>query len=340
MEKIVTFGEMMLRLTPVNHQRILQTNQYEASYGGAEGNVAVSLSLLGEDASLVSKVPDNLIGESLIEKLLGFGVNTDNILRGGPRLGTYYFERGASLRNTNVTYDRKYSSFAQSKAKEYDWPKILQGTKYFYFSGITPAISPETEKAVLLACKYCHKHHIQVICDLNYRAKLWSTQRAQETMNKLMKYVDICLAHDEDFEASLGIKAFNGDMKHGISQKQNYIQGMKKIIQKFPQCKTVASILRNVNSVEDSQWTALMINNNQVFQAPIYHMHVLEGVASGDAFGTGLIHALIHRFSKQKAISYALAASVLKLTIEGDFNLVSDNEIRALMEKNKTKMGR
>lgn len=333
MKKIVTFGEMMLRLKPQENERIIQSSQFSALYGGAEANVAVSLSLLGDHAQFVSKFPDHAVGQAALGTLRRYGVDTSQVLLGGPRLGIYFFEKGASIRNTSVVYDRAGSSFAVSKAAEYDWDNILADADYFYFSGITPAISAELTQAILSACQFCLNHQIKVICDLNYRGKMWTPQQAQATMNQLMPYVDICLAHDEDFEASLGIKAFDGDMSHGIEQKDDFISGMKAIMAKYPNIKTVASVLRDIYSVEDSQWMALMIDHGQVFETPIYQIHVWEGVAAGDAFGAGLIHGLVKNYNPQDCLNFALAASVLKLTISGDLNLVNEKEILEVMNK-------
>ncbi|MBA1393286.1 sugar kinase, partial [Lactobacillus sp. XV13L] len=181
MQKVVTFGEMMLRLKPQENERIIKANQFSALYGGSEANVAVSLSLFGDQAQFVSKVPNHAVGQAALGTLQRYGVDTSQVLQGGPRLGIYFFEKGASVRNTSVVYDRAGSSFAVSQAAEYDWPTILAGAKYFYFSGITPAISAEMTQAVLLACQYCSQHDIKVVCDLNYRGKMWSTKAAQAT---------------------------------------------------------------------------------------------------------------------------------------------------------------
>ncbi|WEV43607.1 sugar kinase [Lactobacillus sp. ESL0684] len=333
MKKVVTFGEIMLRLKPPENQRIIQTESFSGLYGGAEANVATSLAILGDQVQFVSKVPDNSVGQAAIGTLRRYGVDVAAIHQGGPRLGIYFFEKGASVRNTSVVYDRSNSSFATAKADEFDWSAILQTADYFYFSGITPAVSPEMFTAVLTACQYSAEHGIKVVCDLNYRGKMWSQAAAQTAMSQLMPYVNICLANDEDFEASLGIKAFDGDMSRGIEQKAEFINGMKAITSNYPNCQTVASVLRNIKSVEDSEWMALMVDHGHVFETPIYKMHVWEGVASGDAFGAGLIHGLLHNFDEQARIDYAIAASVLKLTISGDLNLVTDSEIRAVMDK-------
>lgn len=331
MKKVVTFGEMMLRLKPLDHQRILQTSQFEAVYGGAEANVAISLALLGDQAAFMTKFPDNLLGQTALSNLRKYNVNTDQIIYGGPRLGVYYFEKGASVRNTNVVYDRAGSSFALSEATEYDWPEILKDTDYFYFSGITPAISDQLFQAVLAACQYCHENGVTIICDMNYRGKMWSQEKAQAAMGQLMHYVNICIANDEDFEETLGIRAFDGDMTRGIDQRHDFEAAMREVTKRYPNCTIVASVLRNIYSVEKSQWTGLLLRDGKFYEAPVYDMHVMEGVAGGDAFSGGLIHSLVHDFPAQEMINYATAASVLKLTISGDQNLVSDSDIRSVM---------
>ncbi|WP_125604835.1 sugar kinase [Lapidilactobacillus bayanensis] len=330
MKKVLTFGEMMLRLKPDGNKRIVQADSFEASYGGAEANVAVSLSLLGDHADYLTKLPENLLGETALGTLRKYGVNTDKILRGGPRLGIYFFEKGASVRSTNVVYDRAGSSLAESQTTEYDWPTLLADVDYFYFSGITPAISDELQQAILSACKYCAAHNITVVSDMNYRGKMWSPEKAQAVMGELMQYVNICLANDEDFESSLGIEAFDGDETRGIVQKASFKAGMVAVAKRYPNCHTVASVLRNIYSVESSQWMGLLLKDGQFYESPVYDMHVMEGVASGDAFGAGLIHGFVHDFAPQDMIEYAIAASVLKLTISGDLNLVSDQDIMAI----------
>ncbi len=209
--KVLSFGEMMLRLKTPGNERILQTQSYEATYGGAEANVAVSLALLGDEVSYLSKFPNNPLGQAAKSTLQKYGVDTSKILTGGDRLGIYFFEKGASVRSTNVVYDRAYSAFSQVAQTEFDWPTIFKDVDYFYFSGITPAISPDLEQAALAACEYCKQQGIPVVCDLNYRAKMWSPEQAQKVISKIMEYVTICIAHDEDFEATLGIQAFDGD---------------------------------------------------------------------------------------------------------------------------------
>lgn len=338
--KVTTFGEVMMRLKPPSHERILQAHSYEATYGGAEANVATSLALLGDEVSFVTKLPNNLLGEAALSTLRRYGVATKDVIRGGDRLGLYFFEKGASVRATNVVYDRANSAFATAAATEFDWPTLLKDTDVFYFSGVTAAVSHELAQAVLAACRYCNENKIQVVCDLNYRGKMWTPAESQAFMNEAMQYVNVCLAHDEDFEASLGIKAFDGDMAHGIAQKEQYEAAMKEITERFPNCHTVASVLRNIYSVEDSEWMAMLYQDGTFYETNTYKMHIMEGVASGDAFGAGFVHGLLHGFAPQEKVRYALAASVLKLTITGDLNLVSDAEIRSVMKEESANVKR
>lgn len=332
MKKIVTFGEMMMRLKPSNMRRVLQANQFDVDYGGSEANVAVSLSLFGDGAAYVSKFPENILGQAAINKLREFGVDTSRVLHGGPRLGMYVFEKGHSVRSTKVTYDRAGSSFASSKATEYDWSKLLAGADYFYFSGVTPALSAELRQAVLNACEYCKENGIKVACDLNFRGKLWTPEEAQAFMKKVMPYLTICLVNDEDFEQSLGIHAFDGDMSHGIEQKTTFENGMREIVKRYPNVKVVASVLRNIQSVDKSTWMGLVLKDGKFTESPAYKVDVLEGVAGGDAFGGGLMHGILNDFDNQKLVDYAIAASVLKLTVLGDLNVTTEADVRAVME--------
>lgn len=329
--KVLTFGEMMLRLKTVGNERISQAHAFEATYGGAEANVAVSLALLGDQVDYLSKFPQNILGQTATNVLRSYGVGTSKLLTGSGRLGIYFFEKGASLRPSNVVYDRADSVFAKTQATEFDWGRIFWDVDYFYFSGITPAISPELETAVLTACAYCNQQQIPVVCDLNYRSKMWSPEKAQTVMEKVMAYVTICIAHDEDFEATLGIKAFDGDEARGIDQQASFKAAMQKVRQQYPNCQMVASILRNIYSVETSHWQALLLADDTFYESETYELHVMEGVAAGDAFSAGLLHGLLHDYEPQKLLQFALGASVLKLTITGDLNLVSEAEIEQVI---------
>lgn len=338
--QFTSFGEIMLRLQPNNFNRIIQSNNFDVQYGGAESNVAVSLSLLGDQASYITKLPDNSLGNAALYRLRGLGVDTTQIIRGGNRIGIYFFEKGASVRNSNVIYDRKYSAFSTSLREEYDWDTLLKGTDYFYISGITPAISAELQNIVLEAARYCKKKDITVIYDANYRSKMWSAAEAQSFSKKIMPFVSICFAHDEDFESSFGIPAFNGDMANGICQKEQFKKAITQLTNQYPNIQIVGSVLRNVYSVESSEWMALLFENNNFFESSKYKLHVLEGVAAGDAFAAGIIHGLIRHYPAQKQLDFAIANSINKLTIHGDFNLASESEVTSLSRSVTPKMSR
>ena len=336
--KILTFGELMLRLKTPEHLKILQADTFEASYGGAEANVAVSLATLGNDVSYVTKVPEHQVGQAAINEIRRFGVDTTRVLRGGGRVGIYYFEKGTNIRPTSVVYDRAYSAIAMAEAEEFDWEKLLEGVDLFYFSGITPAISCEIEKTLESALMLCKEKKIQVVCDLNYRGKMWSAKDAQRVMRRLMSYVDVCIANDEDFESSLGIPAYDGDMSRGIEQIESYKEGMLEIQKQFPNCKVVASVLRNLYTVED--WMGIYLKDGKFYESPVHKVHSFEAVGAGDAFGAGLIHAMAHDFAPQRTIDFAISASVLKLMIQHDANVVSEKEIEQIMKQGGTNLQR
>mgnify|MGYP002409819136 FL=1 len=331
--KILTFGEPLLRLKPPDHLRIAQAASFEAAYGGAEANAAVSLALLGDDAAYLTKLPANPLGDAVLGSLRRFGVDTSRILRGGPRLGVYYFEKGTDLRPASVVYDRAGSSAATAKRGEFDWPALLDGIGCFYFSGITPAVSGELAGAVEDAVSCCRRLGIPVVCDLNYRAKLWAPEKARAVMTGLMESVDVCLANDEDFNASLGIRAFDGDLSHCIDQADSFRAAMREITKTFPHCGTVASILRNARSTEEGDWMAILLRDGRFYETPVRRVRAMEGVGAGDAFGAALTHCLLRGDGPQDMIDFAFAASLLKLTVAGDQNLVGEAEIRSVMKK-------
>lgn len=331
--KALTFGELMLRLKPPDHTRILQTSSYEATYGGAEANVAVSLALQGDETAYLTKLPNNPLGEAALGALRRYGVDTSRVLRGGPRIGIYFFEKGSDIRPTSVVYDRAGSSVASASHREFDWPAILEGIGVFYFSGVTPAVSDELAAALEEGLVCCRELGVRVVCDLNYRGKLWSPEKARSVMGRLMRYVDVCIANDEDFESSLGIRAFDGDLSHGLEQIEEYRAGMAEIMRQYPNCTMVASILRNVYDVERGDWKAIVLSGGRYYESPVRSVRAVEGVGAGDAFGAGILHCLMHGFGPQETAEYSLAASVLKLMIPGDQNLVSEAEIRAQMKK-------
>lgn len=326
---VLAFGELLLRLSPPGHLRIEQAHSFDARYGGAEANVAVSLALQGDAAAYVTVVPDNRIGDCAVRSIAQWGVDMSRVMRGGDRLGTYYMEFGASVRSNAVVYDRKYSAVSMANPAAYDWDALLDGVDTFYVSGVTPALSDGCARAVRDALGACRAKGITTVCDLNYRGKLWTPDQAQRVMCSLMPLVDVCVANDEDAPSALGVSCVTGSLARGIDERDSYVLMANDIYEQYG-CHTVASVIRNVSSVEKSSWMGMLYTNDQAWFSAVHDVHVLEGVAAGDAFCAGLLHALVHDMPPQEAIDYAIAASVLKLTVHGDANLVTADEIAAV----------
>lgn len=329
--KVVTFGELMLRLAPEGYLRFIQSNKFEATFGGAEANVAVSLANYNQDVSFVSKLPNNEIGQMAINSLRQYGVNTSHVIRGGNRVGIYYCEKGASQRPSKVIYDRAYSSIALAKKEDFDWDKIFEDANWFHFTGITPALSKEVAEITLEACKAAKEKGIVVSCDLNFRKKLWSNKEANETMSKLCKYVDICIANEEDAKDVFAIEAKDTDINTGKLNKEGYVSVAEQLCQRF-NFKYVAITLRESISANDNNWSAMLYNakEGKAYFSKKYAIHIVDRVGGGDSFGAGLIYALRNSYKDQDAIEFAVAASCLKHSIEGDYNLVSLEEVKAL----------
>lgn len=333
MKKVVTFGELMLRLAPENYLRFLQATKYQATFGGAEANVAVSLANYGIDAAFVTKLPEHEIGQSVINSLRQFGVDTSKIVRGGDRVGVYYCEKGASQRPSKVIYDRANSSIATSKESDFDWDKIFDGVEWFHFTGITPALSDSTAAITLDACKAAKAKGIAVSCDLNFRKKLWSKEKACTVMSKLCQYVDYCIANEEDAKDVFGIEADNTDIDSGKLDRNGYISVAKKLTERF-NFKGVAITLRESFSANDNNWSAMFFSDDKAVFSKKYAIHIVDRVGGGDSFGGGLIYSLLSGYEPQKAIDFAVAASCLKHSIEGDYNMVSISEVEALANGN------
>ena len=329
--RTLCFGEMLLRLSPADHLRIEQASAFDARYGGAEANVALSLALQGDDAAYLSVIPANRIGDCAVRSLAMWGVDTSRVIRSGDRLGVYFMEFGASERPNAVVYDRKYSAISLATPDQYDWDAILDGIDLLYFSGVTPALGESCVEALLDGLKACRARGITVACDLNYRGKLWTPAHAQAVMRELLPFADIVFAHDEDASATLGITNGSGSLEHGIEERDAYVKTAREICAAYG-CKMVASVIRNIQNVNRSQWMAILYDaaRDEHWFSPVHDVHVLEGVAAGDAFGAGLLHALAADMAPQDAVDYAIAASVLKLTIRGDSNLVTADEIAAV----------
>lgn len=331
--KVVTFGEIMLRLNPAGFLRFVQANHFEASYAGGEANVAVSLAGYGVDASFVSKVPTNEIGQSAVNSLRRYGVDTSMIVRGGPRLGIYFIEKGASQRASKVIYDRAGSSIALATAEEFDWEKILSNADWFHFTGITPALGGQCPQICFEAVRMAKQMNIVVSCDLNYRKKLWSKQEAKAGMSKLSPYIDLCIANEEDIADVFDIHPANTDIESGNLDKQAYSSVASQLASIYGFDK-VAITLRESISASVNNWGAMLYHKGVSYFSQTYNVHIVDRIGGGDSFGGALIYALMNSYDCQAAVDFAAAASCLKHSIECDFNLVSVDEVHDLTDGN------
>ena len=329
MGKIVTFGEIMLRLAPEGYYRFVQASTLGATYGGGEANVAVSLSNYGMDAAFVTKLPKHEIGQAAINELRRYGVDTSMITRGGDRVGIYFLEKGASQRPSKVSYDRAGSAIAKAESADFDWNKIFEGVEWFHFTGITPALGDNVAQICLEACKAAKSKGITVSCDLNYRKNLWTREKAGQVMAGLMEYVDVCIANEEDASDVFGIKADNTDVTTGKVNHEGYKDVARKLADQFG-FKKVAITLRGSISANDNNWAAMLYTDGEYFFSKNYLIHIVDRVGGGDSFGAGLIYACMNGCSAQDTIEFAVAASCLKHTIEGDLNQVSVDEVKKL----------
>ena len=335
--KIVTFGELMLRLQPYNYERFVQCDHVEFTFGGGEANVAVSLANYGMDAAFVTKLPAHAIGQSAVNSLRRYGVDTSMIVRGGDRVGIYFNEKGASQRPSKVIYDRAHSAIAEAKPEDFDWEKIFEGADWFHFTGITPALNPTVASICLDACKAAKENGVKISCDLNFRKKLWSREEANKTMSELCKYVDVCISNEEDAHDVFGIDAENTDIAGGKLNHEGYKSVARQLAEKFG-FEKVAITLRSSISANDNDWAALLYDakSGEYCFSKSYHMHIVDRVGGGDSFGGGLIYSCLNGYSTQDAVEFAVAASCLKHSIEGDFNMVSVDEVKALAGGNGT----
>lgn len=333
MSRVVTFGEIMMRLNPPGYQRFPQARQLEVSYAGGEANVAVAAANYGLESVFVSKVPANDFGQSAVNTLRAFGVDTRFVARGGPRLGVYFVEKGASQRSSKVIYDRAGSSAALALRADYDWDRIFDGATWFHFTGITPALGGENPGICLEACEAAKAHGLTVSCDLNYRKKLWSREDAGRVMGALLPYVDVCIANEEDAADVFGIRADHSDVAGGKLDYDAYVQVAEQIAARFG-CKKVAITLRGSISASDNDWSGMLYAAGKAVFAPTYRVHLVDRVGGGDSFGGALIYALSSGYEAQDAINFAVAGSCLKQTIEFDFSLVSVDEVKSLAAGN------
>ena len=335
MSKIITLGEIMLRLAPNGYYRFFQNDQMQATFGGGEANVAVSLANYGMDAAFVTKLPTHAIGQAAVNSLRGLGVDTSGIVRGGDRVGIYYLEKGASQRGSVCIYDRAHSAIQEASPSDFDWDAIFEGADWFHFTGITPALGPDSPEVCLAAVKAAKARGITVSCDLNYRKKLWSKERAREVMSELMPYVDVVIANEADADDVFGIRAEGADVENGKISRDGYIGVAKRICERFGS-KKVAITLRESISASRNNWSGMLYDaqSAQACFSPEYEIQIVDRVGGGDSFGGGLIYALMNGYADQDAVNFAVAASCLKHSIEHDFNLVSLEEVKALAAGN------
>lgn len=328
--RVITFGEIMLRLAPQGYYRFFQNNNFEATFGGGEANVSVSLANYGIETAFVTKLPAHEIGQAVIRDLKSFGVDTSAIVRGGERVGIYYLEKGASQRASNVIYDRAHSSIAEASLNDFNWEEILNGADWFHFTGITPAISKNAAAITLEALKAAQKLGVKVSCDLNYRKKLWTTEEARTTMSELAPYINVLVANEEDAEKVFGIHSSATDVSSGTLNHDGYVDVAKQLVDTYG-FETVTITLRESLSASDNNWSALLYQNDTAYFSKVYALRIVDRVGGGDSFGGGLIYALLNNYEPQDAINFAVAASTLKHSIEGDFNRVSLDEVLSLM---------
>ena len=333
MAKIITLGEIMLRLSPVGNDRFIQSETLRVIPGGGEANVAVSVANYGHEAYFVSKLPKHEIGQMAVNALRRYGVDTSFVARGGDRVGLYYAETGASMRPSKVVYDRAHSAIAEAKLEDFDFDAIMEGAQWFHWSGITPAISDNAAELTRLACEAAKRHGVTVSVDLNFRKKLWTSEKAISVMRPLMKYVDVCIGNEEDAQLCLGFKP-DADVEGGQTDARGYHKIFEQMKKEFG-FKYVVSTLRESFSATHNGWKALIYNGEEFYESRRYDiMPIIDRVGGGDSFSGGLIHGLLTKPTQGEALEFAVAASALKHTINGDFNLVTVDEVEALAAGN------
>ncbi len=329
MAKIVTFGELMLRLQPYNYERFVQASNVEFTFGGGEANVAVSLANYGMDVAFVTKLPAHAIGQAAVNSLRRYGVDTTKIVRGGDRVGIYYNEKGASQRGSVCIYDRANSAIQLASREDFDWDKIFDGAEWFHFTGITPALGPNVVDICIDACKAAKARGIKISCDLNYRGKLWTRAQARAAMTELAKYIDVCISNEEDAKDVFGIEAEATDIYGGTINHEGYKSVAKQLADTFG-FEKVAITLRESHSAYQNGWSAMLYDGENYCFSKKYELMIIDRVGGGDSFGGGLIYALMNGKDTQAAVEFAVAASALKHTIGGDYNMVTVAEVEKL----------
>lgn len=335
MNKVITFGEIMMRLSPNGYYRFFQNDQMQATFGGAEANVAVSLANFNTNTAFITKVPDNPIGHAAITSLKCFGVDTSNIVYGGKRLGIYFMEKGYSQRGSICIYDRAYSSFAESELSDYNWEKIFENANWFHFTGITPALSDSMAHICELACQEAKRKGLKISCDINYRSKLWSKENAFIVMNNLCKYVDICILNEEDAKSVFGIESSNTDKNYKEIDKTDYIYIAQELAERYG-FEHVAITLRKSITANHNNWSGMLYDGTNCWFSKEYDLSIIDRIGGGDSFAAGLIFSLLNNKNSKDAIEFAVAASALKHSIEGDFNRVTIAEVEQIVTGNSS----
>ena len=328
--RVVGLGDLLVSLSPAGYHRLIQADQVGIFYTGAEANVCVSLARLGLKTDFVTRVPRNDVADAAVCSLQKYGVGTSHIAWGGERIGVLYLEKGAAQRPSKVTYDRKHTAICEATPEDFDFDAIFEGASWFHFTGITPALSENAPAVCLAACEAAKRHGVTISCDLNYRGKLWSTEEAGRVMRRLLPYVDVLIANEEDVEKVLGIRAGQSDVESGDLDRAGYIEVARQIQAEFG-ISRIATTLRKSISASDNDWSALLCVDGKPYFSREYHIHIVNRVGGGDSFSAGLIYALVQNYAPEDAIEFAAAASCLKHSIEDDFNLVTLDEVNDLV---------
>ncbi len=330
-KKVVTLGEIMMRLSTPDFKRFVQSDSFDVTYGGGEANVAAALCNYGLKGTFVSKVPDNPLGQAAINHLRRYGVDTQFVARGGGRIGIYFLETGASMRASQVVYDRAGASIAEVEGKDFDFDKIFEGADWFHTTGITPALSDKAAALTEAALKAAKAKGITTSIDLNYRKKLWSKEKAREVMTRLCQYVDVCIGNEEDADTTLGFKSAGTDVTKGELNLDGYKDVFKQMKDKFG-FKYIASTLRESHSASDNGWSALVYDGTEFYHTKQYEVRIVDRVGSGDSFASGFIYGLVTGMKMPDAAEFGVAASALKHTIPGDLNHATLSEVKELVK--------
>src|SRR6195952_3383204 len=330
-KKVVTLGEIMLRLSTPDFKRFVQADSFDVTYGGGEANVAAALCNYGLNGTFVSKVPANPIGQAAINHLRRYGVDTQFVARGGKRLGIYFLETGASMRASQVVYDRADASISEVDVDEFDFDRIFEGADWFHTTGITPALSDKAAALTEAALKAAKAKGITTSIDLNYRKKLWRKEKAREVMTKLCKYVDVCIGNEEDADTTLGFKAKDTDVTKGELNLDGFKDVFRQMKEKFG-FKFIASSLRESHSASDNGWSALVYDGTDFYHTRQYEVRIVDRVGSGDSFASGFIYGLVTGMSLKDSAEFGVAASAIKHTIPGDLNHATLTEVKELMK--------